>query len=89
LAWKIEFDAHAKKELARLDRQVQDRITRYLSEHIAPLEDARLVGKALTGPWKDYWSYRIGDYRVIADLEDEVMVIFVVRIGHRREVYDR
>ncbi len=90
MAWRIEFDPAAVEELSSLDREVQRRILKVLRERIAPLEDPRSLGEPLHG--KDlgsFWKYRIGDYRVICDIQDKVISILVLRIGHRREVYRR
>jgi mRNA interferase RelE/StbE len=87
LAWTIRFDARAERDLARLDRQVQIRVLRFLRERIAPLADPREVGEALSGPLRSFWKYRVGHYRVIVDLQRDELVILVVRIGHRGSVY--
>ena len=88
LAWLIEFDDKAKKELASLDKVVAKRITAFLSERVAILDNPRSMGEALKGSkLRDFWKYRVGDYRVIASIEDGALRILVVRIGNRREVY--
>jgi mRNA interferase RelE/StbE len=88
LAWAIEFDPAAAKELRKLDTVVARRITAFLRERLAPLDDPRSLGEALKGQTLgEYWKYRLGDYRVIARLVDKRLVVVVVRIGHRREVY--
>jgi mRNA interferase RelE/StbE len=88
LVWKIEFEAGAKKELAKLDAQAARRILGFLKERIAPLEDPRSLGAALQGSrLGEFWKYRIGDYRIIARIEDSRMLIVVVRIGDRKDVY--
>lgn len=90
MAWRIDFKPEALDELGRLDRVVQRRIIKVLRERIAPLEDPRSLGHPLTGKeLGQFWKYRMGDYRVICALRDEVITILVVRIGHRREVYRR
>lgn len=88
MAWLIKFDQSAEQDLARLDKQVARRIIKVLRERIAVLDDPRTIGAALTGSiFGDMWKYRVGDYRIIAHIEDTVVAILVVRIGHRREVY--
>lgn len=90
MAWQIEFDSAAVKELARLDRQVARRIVAFLRERIATAEDPRTLGEALRGAEPgSFWKYRLGDYGVIAEIVDHRVVIIVVRIGHRRAVYRR
>lgn len=85
--WTIEFLPEAAKELRKLDRQVAARIIRTLEERIAPLEDPRTIGSALVGEHAGFWRWRIGDYRVVARLEDARVTVLVVRVAHRREVY--
>lgn len=87
MAWKIEFLPEAAKELKKLDRAVAARIIKTLEERIAPLDDPRTLGSALTGDHAGYWRWRIGDYRVVARVEDERITVLVVRVAHRREVY--
>ena len=87
MVWTIEFVPAAAKELKALDRQVARRIVRTLEERIAASDDPRSLGAALTGDHAGCWRWRIGDYRVIARIEDERVTILVVRVAHRREVY--
>jgi mRNA interferase RelE/StbE len=88
LAWQIEYDPLARKELRKLDRQVAQRIIRFLGERVALLDDPRSIGEALHGPrLGDRWKYRVGDYRITADIEDKIVRIYVLRIGNRHEVY--
>jgi len=89
LVWQIEFASSASKDLQKLDRQVARRITTFLRERVAPIADPRSIGQALTGErFGEFWKYRVGDYRVIARIEDQRLVILVVRVGHRSHVYD-
>ena len=87
MAWTIEFDSTAVKELRRLDHPIQQRIIRFLRERIAPSDDPRTLGKALQGDRGEIWRYRVGDYRLLCRIEDEVLVVLVVTVGHRRDVY--
>lgn len=87
MAWQIEFHPDAVKELKQLDRAAAARTVKTLETRIAVLDDPRALGAALTGEHSGYWRWRIGDYRVIARIEDARIVILVVRVGHRREVY--
>ncbi|WP_199554381.1 type II toxin-antitoxin system RelE family toxin [Sandaracinobacteroides hominis] len=90
MAWRIEFADSAAKQLRKLDRQVATRILTFLNERVARLEDPRSIGEALRGrELGDFWKYRVGDWRIIADIEDGVMRITGVRLGNRREVYRR
>jgi mRNA interferase RelE/StbE len=87
VAWAIEFHPDAAKELKKLDRAVAARIIRTLETRIAPLADPRSVGAPLKGAHDGFWRWRIGDYRVVARIEDARIMILVVRVAHRREVY--
>lgn len=90
MAWKIEFDPAAERELGKLDPPVARRILAFLHGRLAPLDDPRRLGEALKGSrLGEFWKYRVGDYRVIAAIEDAAVRILVVRIGNRREVYRR
>ncbi|EQD68695.1 addiction module toxin, RelE/StbE family [mine drainage metagenome] len=90
MAWRINFDAAAKKDLANMDQQVARRITTFLRERVAMLDDPRSIGDALKGAkLGEFWKYRVGDYRIIARIEDGALRILVVKIGNRREVYRR
>lgn len=88
MAWRIEFEDTALKELAKLDKQVARRILTFLRERVAVLDDPRSVGEALKGSrLGEFWKYRVGDYRIITNIEDGVMRILVLKVGNRREVY--
>lgn len=88
MVWRIELSSAAKKDLAALDRPIARRITAFLRERVADLEDPRAIGEALKGSRLGaFWKYRVGDYRVIASIEDQAVRILVVRVGNRREVY--
>lgn len=87
--WKIEYTETAQKALRSLDRQMAVRITKYFHERIATDQDPRRFGHGLTENLAGLWRYRIGDYRVIAEIQDEKIVVLVVRIGHRSKVYGK
>jgi mRNA interferase RelE/StbE len=89
MAWKIEFDPAALKELERLDKPVERRILKFLRERVTRLDEPRQIGASLQGSLSGFWKYRVGDYRLICSLEDDRLVVLVLRVGHRREVYDR
>ena len=88
MAWQIKLDDAAKKDLAKLDKQLARRITAFLRERVSVLDDPRSIGEALKGSkLGEFWKYRVGDYRIISSIEDGALCILVVRIGNRREVY--
>ena len=88
MAWQIEFDAAALKDLKKLDREAAQRLTTYLRKRVAPLDDPRSIGAALKGSqFGELWRYRVGDYRIICQIRDKELVILAVSIGHGREIY--
>jgi len=88
MVWKIDLDPAAERELDKLDPPVAKRILRFLYRRVAALDDPRSIGDALKGSrLGELWKYRVGDYRIIADIQDGALKILVVRIGNRREVY--
>ena len=88
MAWKVEIDSAAARDLDRLDRQAARRILAFLHGRIAALDDPRSIGEALKGSrLGEFWKYRVGDYRIICKIVDEEVTILVFSIGHRREVY--
>jgi mRNA interferase RelE/StbE len=87
LAWTIEYAETAIKQLRKLDKSVALRIVDFMDERIAVSNDPRGLGKALTGPLGDLWCYRVGDYRILCDIQDGTLVVLVLQIGNRREVY--
>jgi len=89
MAWTIEFDPDARRELEKLDKTISDRILKFLRERVVTLDDPRRIGERLHGPLRQYWKYRVGDYRLICSVKEDRLVVIVVRVGHRREIYDR
>lgn len=87
-SWTVEFDDRARRELRKLDAKTQQSILRYLRERIAGKPDPRRFGKPLRRNLAGLWRYRVEDYRLICRLEDERVVVLVLQIGHRREVYE-
>lgn len=88
MVWQIKFDDASRKDLAKLDKQIARRITAFLRERVAVLDDPRSIGEALKGSkLGEFWKYRVGDYRIISTIEDGALCVIVVKIGNRREVY--
>ena len=87
MIWTIEYTRTAESQLRKLDRQIARRILDYLDDKVAPLENPRTRGKALTGVLGELWRYRIGDYRAICEIRDNTMRILVVEVGHRKQIY--
>jgi mRNA interferase RelE/StbE len=90
LVWQIEIDEAAKKELGKLDPQVAHRVIQFLRTRLQSVKDPRSMGQALKGSaLGDFWKYRLGDIRIIASIEDDRLVILVLRVGNRKEIYRR
>lgn len=88
MAWIVEFDPDAVKDLKKLDQQVQRCIIDFLRNRLSPMADPRALGEALAGSTLgNYWKYRVGDWRIICDIQDKRIVVRVLRAGNRREVY--
>lgn len=88
MAWQIEFDPDALKDLRKIDKQIQIRLVGFLRSRVGALDDPRSIGEALSGQrLGSYWKYRVGDWRIICDIQDGRIVVRVLRIGSRRDVY--
>jgi mRNA interferase RelE/StbE len=88
MAYSVELSESADRELGKLDAQHRKRILKFLRERVAKLDDPRSVGEALHGSQLgEFWKYRVGDYRLIAKIEDERLLVLVLRVGHRKEIY--
>ena len=87
MVWRIEYAESVQKDVRKLDAQERKRIREFIEVKVALLEDPRSLGKPLSGGLSGLWRYRVGNYRVIANIEDRDVCILVVKIAHRKEVY--
>ena len=87
MVWTLEFAGRARKQFRKLDHVEADRILRVFDE-ISKLDDPFSRGHGLTGPLTGLWRFRVSDWRVIARVEQERLVILVLEVGHRREIYE-
>ena len=87
MRYKVDYDRKAKKQLDKMDSSVSKRIYAWIDEHLEGCEDPTAYGKPLAGKLKGYWSYRVGDYRIIADIQDDKILILITEVGHSREIY--
>lgn len=88
MAWQIEFDPDALKDLRKIDKPVQVRLVGFLRSRVGALDDPRSIGEALSGQrLGSYWKYCVGDWRIICDIQDQRIVVRVLRMDNRREVY--
>ena len=88
MAYSVELSESADRELGKLDAQQGKRILKFLHERVAKLDDPRSIGDALHGSrLGEFWKYRVGDYRLICKIEDDRLIVLVLRVGHRKEIY--
>ena len=88
MAWRIVYLPAAEQDLAELDTAIRKRILKFIDQRIASLDNPRMLGEPLRGrALGNYWKYRVGDYRIICDIQDKEVRVVVVKIGNRREVY--
>ena len=88
MAWTINYTESALRQLKKLDQSIALRVVDYMDERVATVDDPRMLGKNLVGPkLGDYWRYRVGDIRVICNIQDGEMCVLVIEIGNRREIY--
>jgi len=85
--WRIEITRTAEKQIQKLSRGAQESIIQFLRERVQTADNPRQLGKPLHGDKGGLWRYRVGDYRLICDIQDERITILVVRVGHRKDVY--
>lgn len=88
MSWTYSFTEAARKEFLKLDRQAQKQILRYFDSRLAGSGSPQRFGKALRGDLAGVWRYRIGDYRVLCQIRDGELLILIVSVGHRKNVYD-
>ena len=86
-SWRIEIASTAEKQIAKLGRPAQKAIQRFLRERLLPAENPRQWGKPLHGEKRSLWRYRVGDYRLICDIQNERVVVLVLEVGHRKNIY--
>ena len=88
MAWTIEYDPRALKDLKKLDRTIQREILDYMDERVAKAQDPPDCGKPLRASRFGLWRYRVRDYRIICELQEKRLVVLVVAVGHRSTIYD-
>lgn len=88
MSWACRFTESAKRELSKLDRQGQKDIITYLETRIASDQDPRRFGKPLKADLSGLWRYRVRDYRILCQIKDDVLLVLVVSVGHRKDIYD-
>lgn len=87
MTWTVKFTKQAEKQFNKLDRPIQQRITNFLNDRLKSLDNPKQIGKVLQGNLAEYWSYRVGDYRLLVVFENDDLIIVVTELAHRRHVY--
>ena len=87
MIWRIEITRTAERQITKLDRTAQRSIQRFLRDRLTPADDPRQWGKPLQGEKRGLWRYRVGDYRLICDIQDKKITVLVLEVGHRKDVY--
>lgn len=89
MAWKIKFSEFSLKQIKKLDKAIAKKIIRYLKDRVISQRDPRTFGKPLLHDKSGLWRYRVDDYRIICKIEDEGLVVLVLRLGHRKDIYEK
>lgn len=87
MIWKIKYAELAAKQMQKLDKKISNQIDKYLNERVAKQKNPRVLGKPLLHNKSGLWRYRVNDYRVICHLENNELIVLVLRVGHRKRVY--
>lgn len=87
MKYRIVYEKKAIKSLSKIDKAQQKLIISWIEKNLSNTDNPKISGKALKGNLKDYWRYRVGNYRILADISDEEIKIIIINIGHRKEIY--
>jgi len=86
--WKIKYESSIKYDWKKIDKKQKEKILNFINNKLAKLKDPRIIGDPLKGPkLNNFWRYRVGNYRIITDIQDKLLIIVVIRIGHQKDVY--
>ncbi|NWK54913.1 type II toxin-antitoxin system RelE/ParE family toxin [Verrucomicrobiaceae bacterium N1E253] len=88
MSWDYSFTSRARKELKKLGHESARKIIRFLDERVCEADNPRQHGKALKGSLDEYWRYRIKNFQILCEIKDDTLIVLVVKVGHRRNVYD-
>ena len=87
MIYELKYEARAVKQIKKLDPATRKLIKSWIEKNLLNTDNPRQHGKGLTGGLSQYWRYRVGDYRILAEINDTEIVIIIVEVGHRREIY--
>ena len=88
MRYDVQYSENARKALKKIDSFQSEIIISWIGKNLLGCENPRLHGKPLSGDKKDFWRYRVGAYRIITDIQDSLLIIEIIKVGHRREIYD-
>lgn len=89
MSYKVEYSKSAQKQIKKMDLYTKVMLTRWITKNLVDCSNPRQHGKALKGNLKNQWRYRVGDYRILCDIEDDKLIILVINVGHRKEIYTK
>lgn len=89
MSYKLKFEKNALKSLTKIDSNQRILLMAWIQKNLDQCENPRSHGKALSGKLNNYWSYRVGDYRIVVEIIDNELIIIVISIGHRRDIYKK
>jgi mRNA interferase RelE/StbE len=89
VTWTIKYSEPAAKQLKKLDKFISDRIDKYLNNKVAQQKNPRILGKALLHDKSGLWCYRMETYRIICEIVDKELIVLVLRVSHRKDIYDK
>ncbi|MCB9994321.1 MAG: type II toxin-antitoxin system RelE/ParE family toxin [Hyphomicrobiaceae bacterium] len=87
MTWTIEYTLHSQQDMRRLSSLNRKRVIDYLERRVLELDNPRQLGKSLKGEFSNYWRYRVGDLRIICHIDDGRLIVLVISVGNRREIY--
>ncbi|NME35775.1 type II toxin-antitoxin system RelE/ParE family toxin [Fusobacterium perfoetens] len=87
MVYKVEFSIEAANYIKKMDNSTRTTLLKWINKNLINCEDPRIHGKSLTGNKKGIWRYRVGNYRVLCDIQDEILTILVLEVGHRNKIY--
>lgn len=89
MSYKLKFEKNALKSLTKIDSNQRILLLAWIQKNLDQCENPRSLGKALSGKLNNYWSYRVGDYRIVVEIIDNELIIIIISIGHRRDIYKK
>lgn len=89
MSYKVEYSKYAQKQIKKMDLYTKVMLMRWITKNLVNCANPRIHGKALKGNLKNQWRYRVGDYRILCDIEDDNLIILVINVRHKKEIYKK